>query len=116
MRFLALALAACATPAYADAFRDREIVYQVLGAADAATTCHAVNSGQAIEGNPLVSAVIGKRPSCGGVIAFKAATGVLHWLIAREINKRDPNGAKVFQVVSIGVQGGVVVANLRFVF
>ena len=114
---LALALSACvATPAHADAFRDREIAYQVLNAADAATTCHAVSSGQAIEGNPMVSAVIGKHPSCGAVIGFKAATGALHWLIASEINKRDPNGAKWFQIVSIGVQGGVVAANLRFVF
>ena len=113
----ALALSACAAqPAHADAFTKREVAFQVLNAADAATTCHAVSSGQAIEGNPLVSAVIGKRPSCGAVIGFKAATGALHWLIASELNKRDPNGAKWFQIVSIGVQGGVVAANLRFVF
>ncbi len=119
MRTLAftLALSACAaTPAHADAFTKREVAFQVLNAADAATTCHAVNSGQAVEGNPLISGVLGKRPSCGSLVAFKAATGALHWLIASEINKRDPNGAKWFQIVSIGVQGGVVAANLRFVF
>lgn len=113
----ALALSACvAQPAYADGFKDREIAFQVLNAADAATTCHAVGSGQAIEGNPLAAAIIGKRPSCGSVIAFKAANGALHWLIASELNKRDPKLAKTVQIVSIVVQGGVVAANLRFVF
>lgn len=104
------------TPAQADSFKDREIAFQVLNAADAATTCHAVNSGQAVEGNPLIAGILGKRPKCGELIAFKAATGALHWLVAHEINKRDPKAAKVFQIVSIGIQGGVVAANLRFVF
>lgn len=114
---LTLALSACvATPAHADAFTKREIAFQVLNAADAATTCHAVNSGQAIEGNPLISGILGKWPKCGELIAFKAATGALHWALASEINKHDPEAAKWFQVVSIVVQGGVVAANLRFVF
>ncbi len=114
---LTLALSACvATPAHADAFTKREVAFQVLNAADAATTCHAVNSGQAIEGNPLISGILGKRPKCGELIAFKAATGALHWVLASEINKTDPKLAKGFQIVSIGVQGGVVAANLRFVF
>lgn len=102
--------------AHADAFTKREIAFQVLNAADAATTCHAVNSGQAIEGNPLISGILGKRPKCGGLLAYKAATGALHWALASEINKHDPEAAKWFQVVSIVVQGGVVAANLRFVF
>jgi len=114
---LTLALSACvATPAHADAFTEREIAFQVLNMADAATTCHAVNSGQAIEGNPLIAGILGKRPKCGELIAFKAAAGALHWVIAAEINKTDPKLAKWLQIASIGIQGGVVAANLRFVF
>lgn len=32
------------------------------------------------------------------------------------IVRADTKAAKVFQIVSIGIQGGVVAANMRFVF
>lgn len=70
----ALALSACvAQPAYADGFKDREIAFQALNAADAATTCHAVGSGQAIEGNPLAAAIIGERFHCFNSIEWDEA-------------------------------------------
>lgn len=113
---LGVLAASFAIPARADSFSDREKAYQVLNAADAATTCQAISSGKAVEANPFTRAVLGKTPSCSAVIGFKIGTGALHWLIASEINKRNPKAAKIFQLVSIGVQGGVVAANMRFVF
>ena len=104
----ALPLALIAAPASAEvnAFSKREIAYQVLGAVDAAQTCTFIRTGRAVEANPIAVAVFGSdQPSCGQVIAFKLVGGALHWVIA-----------KWFQIVSIGVQGGVVAANLRFVF
>ena len=119
MKWLALPLALITTPAHAEvnAFTKREIAYQVLGAVDAAQTCTFIRTGRAVEANPIAVAVFGSdQPSCGQVIAFKLVGGALHWVIASEINKRDPEAAKWFQIATIAVQGGVVAANLRFVF
>ena len=115
----ALPLALIAAPASAEvnAFSKREIAYQVLGAVDAAQTCTFIRTGRAAEANPIAIAVFGSdQPSCGQVIAFKLVGGALHWVIASEINKRDPKAAKWFQIATIVVQGSVVAANLRFVF
>lgn len=119
MKWLALPLALIATPAHAevDAFTKREIAYQVLGAVDAVETCTFVASGRAVEKNPLLVNLAGtNKPPCAKTVAFKIGAGALHWLIASEINKRDPEAAKWFQIMSIVAQGGVVAANLRFVF
>lgn len=110
-RILPLA-ALIATPAHADGFTNREIAFQVLNAADAAQTCHVVGSGKGYELNPI----LGKYPSCGKVIGIKVATGLIHYIIADHLRDRDPKTAKVFQIVSIVVQGGVVGANMRLVF
>lgn len=56
------------------------------------------------------------KPSCGAVIGFKAASGVIHYVIADFLRDRDPEAAKVFQVITIVIQGGAVAANMRFVF
>lgn len=112
MKRLALALAIIATPAHADAFRDRELAFQTLNAADAAETCYGVGSGRGTELNPI----LGSHPSCGKVVGFKAGFGLLHYAISRWLNDRNPHAAKVFQIVSVAVQGGVVAANLRVVF
>jgi hypothetical protein len=115
MRRLLPLAALIATPAHADGFTNREIAYQVLNAADAVQTCHIVGRG-GHEANPLVSTFIGRTPSCGKVIGFKVASGVLHYLIADHFRDRDPAVAKVFQIGTIVIQGGVVAANMRFVF
>lgn len=108
-----IALAALiATPAYADGFTNREVAYQVLNAADAAQTCHVVGSGRGVEGNPL----LGRNPSCGKVIGFKIAGGVLHYVLADHFRDRDPKAAKVFQIVTLVIQGGIIGANMRFIF
>ncbi len=106
------ALALIATPAHADGFQTREIAFQALNAADAAQTCHIVGTGRGVELNPL----LGRHPSCGKVIAFKAGVGVLHYLLADYFRDRDPRAARIFQIATIAIQGGVVTANMRLVF
>lgn len=113
MNRIALALAAAtaltATPALADGFKDREVAFQVLNAADTIETCVALGNGRAQESNPF----LGKHPSCGTVVGFKLGAGVLHYAVAKLLT---PKQAKVFQIVTIVGQGAVVAANLRFAF
>jgi len=66
MRRLLPLAALIATPAYADGFKNREIAWQVLNAADAAQTCHIVSRGGS-EANPLARAIIGREPSSGAL-------------------------------------------------
>ena len=110
MRYLLATLALTATPAHANT--EREIAFQVLNAADAIETCDFLHRGVAHELNPLV----GKHPSCETVIAYKVAAGGVHYFLVWELEKRDPKLAKVVDILTIALQGGVVVANLRFVF
>ena len=110
-RLLPLA-ALVASPAYADGFKDREIAYQLLNAVDAAQTIDCLKREVCVELNPIY----GRDPTPGKIIGVKVVGGVLHYVIARFIHDRDPKGAKVFQIVTIVVQGGVVAANFRFTF
>jgi hypothetical protein len=112
MKYLIALALATPTAAHADAFTNREIAFQVLNMADAATTIDCLNRDVCHETNPI----LGRRPTTGGILAFKAAEGALHYFIARELNKRDPKAARIFQTVSIVFQGGVVASNLRFTF
>ena len=113
MKYLLAAVAILAAqPAHADAFRDRQTAFQALSAIDAAQTCYALETGRGREMNPI----LGSKPSCPKVIAFKLGATVLHEVIAREIDKHDPDAARVFQIASIVIQGGVVAANFRIVF
>lgn len=74
-------------------------------------TCVALGKGH-YEANPL----FGKRPSCGKVVGIKIAGGIAHYVIADYLRDRDPELAKVAQIVTLVLQGGVVAANMRFVF
>lgn len=114
MRRLALIAAALAAPmpAHADELTRYEVAFQVLNAADAVQTCDFLARGRAYELNPL----LGKHPSCPKVIGFKIAAGGVHYLLVREIAKTDPKLAKIVEILTIGIQGGVVAANLRFAF
>lgn len=116
MKYALAALALVATPAHADGFTNREIALQALNVVDTVQTCHFLSTGRAVEGNPVITGILGKHPKCGELVAFKIGFGALHWFVADRINRSDPKAAKVFQIVSIGIQGGVVAANMRFVF
>ena len=112
MRKLFPLLALIPTPALAEPWQKWETTYQVTSAVDAVQTCDFVARGRAIEINPI----LGRHPSCGSVIGFKIGTGIIHYLLVREVAKHDPNAAKWVAIASVVFQGGVVLANLKFVF
>ena len=112
MRFAPIIALAFATPAHAEDWQRWETGYQLLSAVDAVQTCDFLKRGVAYEANPI----LGRNPSCKTVVGFKIGAGVVHYLIVREVAKLDPNAAKWVAVVSVVYQGGVVAANLRFVF
>jgi hypothetical protein len=89
-----------------------ELVFQSLNAIDAVQTIDCLNREICYEANPL----LGKYPSTEEVIKFKVANGIIHYIITKEIYKRDPKAARTFQYISIGIQGSVVTANMRFAF
>lgn len=113
-----LALLIFASPAYAsdeDIRKDAqrwEIAFLALSAIDAAQTCDALGRGIGYELNPI----LGKHPSCGEVIAFKAATGAIHYFLFRRQLERNPKNARLMAQISTGVQGVVVGLNFRHTF
>jgi hypothetical protein len=89
-----------------------ELVFQSLNAIDAVQTIDCLNRQICYELNPLM----GKHPSTEKVIGFKVANGIIHYILTKEIYKRNPKSARTFQYISIGIQGSVVAANMRFAF
>ena len=110
------ALTAClmlSTPSHAlDAWQKRQVAFHTLNAIDVIQTCHVLQSGKGFEANPI----FGRNPSCSTLVAAKIGGSILHQIIAAELRKRDEEAAKLFQLVTIGVQGGVVVWNFTVVF
>lgn len=112
MKKLLLLAALVATPARADTVSQMEIAYQALNVADFITTEDCLQRGTCHEANPL----LGSHPSTARLAAFKLAVGAGHYVLMRQIYHSNPRAARTFEIVSIVMQGGVVGANLRFVF
>lgn len=101
-----------ATPAAAKDVPDSEYVFQALNIIDGLQTIDCLKRDVCHEANPL----LGRNPSTGKLVAVKVGTGVIHYLIARRLYERNPRAAHLFETISIGIQGGIVAANLRFAF
>ena len=69
-------------------------------------------SGKGVELNPI----FGRNPDCGTLVAAKIGGSIIQQIIASELRKRDEEAAKLFQIISIGIQGGVVAWNFTVVF
>ena len=91
---------------------EMEVIFQLLNIGDAVTTIDLVNRPNVREGNPL----LGSHPSSGKVIAVKSLIGALHFLTYRRFRSKDVGGGFRFEAISIGIQGAVTGANLRFYF
>ncbi len=105
-----LALASCAvSPAYAK--DDWEKAYLAASAVDTAQTCYGISKGL-VERNPI----FGKSPKCETLVAAKLGAGIVHWLIYKEIARRDQDDAETFAKVSFFVQGGIVGWNFTKIF
>lgn len=120
MRIAIAALVCIATPGAAlaqerDDQREAlryEIAFQALNLADLAITLDCVNRNVCHEANPI----FGRNPSDRELIFGKALGGAVHWLIFDHLRERDPRAARLFSQASVALQGGVVMANLRFTF
>lgn len=88
------------------------MVFLTLSAIDAIQTIDCLNRNVCYEANPIY----GRRPSTEKIIGIKVIGGVLHYLLIQELYKRDPKLTRTVQYISIGIQGSVVAANLRFSF
>ena len=109
---IAAPLLAFSTPAYAEPLPKLEYAWQALNIIDTAQTAHCLDKGTCEEANPL----IGKHPSTGKLIAYKAGMGAMHFGVTRLLQEIAPEWVRPWEIVSVAVQGGVVVANMRFVF
>lgn len=87
-----------------------EWVYQTLNVIDGLQTIRCLDTGRCHEANPL----LGKNPSPGKLIGVKAASGIVHYLITRELVRRG-GPVNTWEFITIAVQGGVVALNMRFV-
>ena len=65
-----------------------------------------------VERSPLY----GRTPSPGRVIAIKTGANVVHFLLVREIAKRDPKAARIAAMVSTFAMAGVVGFNFHSEF
>ena len=90
----------------------REIAYQVLNVVDAVQTISCLERGVCHEMNPL----LGRNPSSGRVLAFKAASGGVHYLVTRLLEAEAPGAVNGWQITTIAIQGGVVAWNMQFIF
>ena len=90
----------------------REIMFQILNAVDAVQTISCLEREACEEMNPLM----GGNPSAESVIAVKAASGGLHYLLTRMFERHAPEAVGAFQLATISIQGGAVAWNLQFSF
>ncbi|MBS7671548.1 hypothetical protein [Croceicoccus gelatinilyticus] len=89
-----------------------EYAFQFFNAMDYATTQRCLDRGDCVEGNPL----IGRDPSTEKMIAIKAGAAAVHYGVIRYMADRDPEMAWIAQLVSTGIQAGVVGWNMQFQF
>jgi hypothetical protein len=86
-----------------------EYAFLVGSAVDTIDTAICRSRDTCIERSPLY----GRTPAWEKVVALKVGTSAAHYLIVREIAKRDPKVARIAAMVSAVVQGGVLVFNFR---
>lgn len=88
----------------------REIAYHVLIAIDTWQTMECQRRPNCYEMNPI----LGKHPSDKEIIGYMALSSASHYAVTRILMKVKPELVDEWQWLSIGFQGGVVAANLRW--
>jgi hypothetical protein len=89
-----------------------EMLYLAASAADLAVTINCLEAGKCVEQNPL----FGKRPKSSTLLLGKVIGGAVHYGVFRYTLARSPRTALRFAQISAGVQGGVVMLNMRVAF
>ncbi|MXP25424.1 hypothetical protein GRI39_05120 [Altererythrobacter indicus] len=89
-----------------------EYAFQTLNLIDAVQTVALLSNDGHHEKNPI----LGKDPSPIVVVGYKAVGGLLHYGMTKFLLSESPQHTKLFQQLSLAVQGGVVAWNMQFVF
>lgn len=89
--------------------------YHGLNIADKAITHRVTTRGRAVEANPVWTPMFGRRISALEAGAMTAVSSLGYELAFRALRK-DCRSLSYFQGAALIFQGGVVGANLRFVF
>jgi hypothetical protein len=86
-----------------------EWVYQGAAFADMLTTLDIAKHPNLVEENPLM----GQHPSDGKVLGYFAATGVLHYLVTRELVRENVPApiVQTWEALGIGLEVGMVAHN-----
>lgn len=86
-----------------------EWVYQGAAFADMLTTLDISRHPNLVEENPLM----GQHPSDGKVLGYFAATGVLHYLVTRELVRENVPApiVQTWEALGIGLEVGMVAHN-----
>jgi hypothetical protein len=86
-----------------------EWVYQGAAFADMLTTLDISKHPNLVEENPLM----GQHPSDGKVLGYFAATGVLHYLVTRELVRENVPApiVQTWEALGIGLEVGMVAHN-----
>jgi len=86
-----------------------EWVYQGAAFADMLTTLDISRHPNLVEENPLM----GQHPSDGKVLGYFAATGVLHYLVTRELVRENVPApiVQTWEALGIGLEVGLVAHN-----
>lgn len=92
-----------------------EVVWQGLHVVDVAQTLNAASDPCYEETAWLTQRIIGKQPSDAEVVAWGVGTAVVHWWVARELERRDaPRWLQAtWSLGTIGSTGYAVVDNHR---
>ena len=88
-----------------------EWVYQGAAFADMLTTLDISRHPNLVEENPLM----GQHPSDGKVLGYFAATGVLHYLVTRELVRENVPApiVQTWEALGIGLEVGMVAHNYQ---
>lgn len=107
-RYLVPMLLACA-PVAAEV-PPEEWVWQSLHLIDTMQTIRIAQHPETLEeSNPI----LGRHPSVGSVVAWSAATSVLHYVVADQLDKHGFN-PRWFEYFTIGIKANVVYMNWRY--
>lgn len=95
----------------------RARVFNYTAAAlDIATTIAAIDRG-AVEGNPVVAAILGKKPGAAELIAFKAVPIIGMRLLDRHLIHKGEGTKACYANAAMGLPTLIVAGlNMRFVF
>lgn len=88
----------------------RQAAYTTILVIDAGQTADISNHDDISEANPVLRGLAGDNPSQGAVAGYFAAVGLAHYAISAAL---PPKHRRIWQHVTIGVNGAVVANNFR---